>query len=100
MVSRSCEEAFGVGGDAEHPLAHGAALDGEAADLALAVDDLFVGEDGAEGVAPPDRGFADVGEAFGVAVDPAFRFGVQFGGDRGGVSIGSARLVAGSNQES
>ena len=40
-----------------------AALDGETADLALAVDDFFVGEHRAELGAPPHGAFVDVGEA-------------------------------------
>ena len=71
------EQAGGVGGDAEHPLAHGLADHGEAADLAFAVDDLLIGEDGAQIGAPIDGGFGDVSEAFGVAVGVFFGFGVE-----------------------
>ena len=53
----------GVGGDAQHPLAHGAALDGVAADFALAVDHFLVGEHGAEFGAPVHGRLGDVGEA-------------------------------------
>ncbi len=42
------QQALGVGGDAEHPLAHRLADDREAADFALAVHDFLVGEHGAE----------------------------------------------------
>ena len=41
------EQALGVGGDAQHPLAEIATLDGEPADLALTVDHFLVGEHGA-----------------------------------------------------
>ncbi len=57
------EQTLGVGGDAQHPLAQRAALDRVFADLGEAVDDLFVGEHGAEGGAPPDGFFLHVGEA-------------------------------------
>ncbi len=49
------EQPLGVGGDLEHPLAHRLANDVVAADLALAVDDLFVGENRAQLGAPVDR---------------------------------------------
>ena len=49
------QQPLGVGGDAQHPLAHRLADDREAADLALAVHDLLVGQHGAELLAPPDR---------------------------------------------
>ena len=68
------QELLGVGGDAEHPLAHRLADDGEAADLALAVDDFLVGQDGAQLGTPVDRGFADEGEALGVTVGAAAVF--------------------------
>ena len=42
---------------------HGAAFDGEAADFGFAVDDSFVGEDGAEAGAPVDGDFGFIGEA-------------------------------------
>jgi hypothetical protein len=64
------------------------------ADLAATVDDFFIGEDGAEGFAPPDGGFGDVGEAVGVAVGAAFGVGADCGG-KGRVAMGSARRVAG-----
>ena len=57
------EEALGVGGDPEHPLAHRAADHGVVAALGAAVDHLLVGEDGAEGGAPVHGHLGDVGEA-------------------------------------
>src|SRR5207302_8629537 len=72
------EQAFGVGGDAQHPLAHWLADDGEVADLALAVHDFFVGEDGAKLLAPPDRSFGDVSQTFGIAIGPATGFRLSF----------------------
>ena len=51
------EQALGVGGDAQHPLAHRFADDRKAADFAFAVDDFFVGEHGAEFRAPVHRRF-------------------------------------------
>ena len=68
------QQFLGVGGDAEHPLAHRLADDGKAADFALAVHDFFVGQHRAELFAPPDRRFADVGETFGIAIGAAFGF--------------------------
>ena len=57
------EEAFGIRGDLEHPLAHGLADDFIAADFGFAVDDFFVREDGSKCWAPVDGGFRDVREA-------------------------------------
>ena len=56
------EEALGVGGDLEHPLAHRLADDGVAAALGLAVDDLLVREHRAERRTPVHRHLGDVGE--------------------------------------
>src|SRR5689334_10100787 len=55
-------EPIGIGGDPQHPLAERRAVDGMAAALALAVDDLLVGQHGAEGGAPVDRRGGLVGE--------------------------------------
>ena len=57
------EQAVGVGGDAQHPLAHRHAHDGVAAALALAVDHLLVREHRAEGGTPVDGHLGLVGEA-------------------------------------
>ena len=57
------DEALGIRRDAQHPLAHGATLDGESADFAFAVHDFFIREHGAELRAPVHRRFADVGQA-------------------------------------
>src|ERR1700722_11271233 len=51
------QKTFGGGCDAEHPLAHGLADHRKAADLALAVDHFLIGENGAELLTPPNRGF-------------------------------------------
>src|SRR6185436_18226157 len=56
-------EPLCVFGDAQHPLAHRAALDGMAADFAFSIDDLLVREHGAEFGAPVHGRFAHVGEA-------------------------------------
>ena len=56
------EQPIGVSRDLEHPLAHRPADDGEVADLALAVDDLLVGQHGAEPGAPVDGHLGHVGE--------------------------------------
>ena len=56
------QEPVRIGGYPEHPLPEVAPLDGKAADLALAVDDLLVREDGPQLRAPPDRPFVDKGE--------------------------------------
>ena len=58
------------GGDAQHPLAHRLADDGEAADLALAVNDLLVRQHGAEFRAPVHGRFAHVGETLGIPERP------------------------------
>jgi hypothetical protein len=57
------EQALGVGGDPQYPLAQVAALHGEAADLGLAVDDFLVGQYGAQLRTPPHRALVDVGQA-------------------------------------
>jgi hypothetical protein len=57
------QQALRIGGDAQHPLAQVAAFDRKAADLALAVDNLLVGQHGAELRAPPHRALVDIGEA-------------------------------------
>ena len=82
------DQALGIGGDAQHPLAHRARYDRKAADLALAVDDFFVGQHGAELGAPVHRRLSDVGEPHAVGV-VAPRY----------VAIGSAFCVSGLNQE-
>ena len=57
------QQFVGVVGDAEEPLVHLAADDDVAGALALAVDDLLVGEHGLAGGAPVDGGRSAVGEA-------------------------------------
>ncbi len=57
------EQAVGVVGDAEEPLAQAARLDERAAALAAAVDDLLVGEHGGVLGAPVHRCLLAVGEA-------------------------------------
>ncbi|MNS52788.1 hypothetical protein D3C72_855150 [compost metagenome] len=62
-VVEAVEELLGVGGDLEDPLAHGLAHDGVAAALALAVDDLLVGQDRLELGAPVDHHLRLVGQS-------------------------------------
>ena len=113
------QQFLGVGGDAEHPLAHRLADDGKSADFAFAVHDFFVGENCAKLFAPPDRLFADIGKTFGIAIGAAFgfEFRMQVGltcrsamdarqrvpteSSAGyfSVSIGSALFVSGLNHE-
>ena len=57
------QQFLGIGGDAEHPLAHRFADDRKAADFAFAVNDFFVGQHCAEFWTPVHRRFADIGEA-------------------------------------
>ena len=66
QIGEPIEEAIGVGGDAEHPLAEWFAVDGEGAAFGFAIDDFFVGQSGAEFGTPVDDLFAQVGEAIGV----------------------------------
>ena len=65
---QAAQEALGVGGDAQHPLAHRPARDRETAHFAPALDDLFVGQDGAQFLAPPDGGLGYVSQALAVAM--------------------------------
>ena len=65
------QQFFGVGGDAEHPLAHGLADDGKAADFAFAINDFLIGQNGAEFGTPVHRRFADKGQALGIDVSAA-----------------------------
>ena len=55
------DQALGVGGDAQHPLAQRTAFDGVAFGFPLL--DFLVGQHGAEVGRPPDRRVGDVGEA-------------------------------------
>ena len=71
------DEALGVFGDAEHPLAEGAALDGLA--FGFPFLDFFVGEDGAHARRPVDGGFVDEGEAVVVDFSTAHSFFFEFG---------------------
>ena len=57
------QQAVGVVGDAEEPLLQLAQLDGGAAALAVAVDDLLVGQHGGVLGTPVDRGLLAVGQA-------------------------------------
>ena len=67
------QQFLGVGGDAEHPLAHRLADDRKAADFALAVNDFLVGQHRAEFGTPVHRRFADVGKTFGIAINRGVR---------------------------
>ena len=58
------QQPLGVGGNLEHPLAHGAALDRVAGLDIFAILDLFVGEHRAQRWAPVDRHFGDIGQPF------------------------------------
>jgi len=69
QVVEILEQSIGVGGDAQHPLAHRLAHDLEATDFADPVDDLFVGEHGAERGAPVDGSLGDVGQALLVELE-------------------------------
>ena len=73
------DQALGILGDPQHPLAQRAAFDGVA--LAAPLFDFLVGEDGAEVGRPVDGGFVDEGEADGVDLfaGPAFRFQLGYG---------------------
>ena len=62
------DQTLRVGGDAKHPLAHRTALHGKASHLALAVDDLLVGQHGSESGAPVHRHLRDKGEPHAVGV--------------------------------
>lgn len=75
------DEALGVFGDAEHPLAEGATFYGFA--FGFPFFDLFVGEDGAHGGGPVDGCFVDEGEAdvIDLCLGPAF--GLELGGGFG-----------------
>ena len=57
------EQTFGVGGDAQNPLAQVAPLDREAADFGFAVNNFLIGEDGAQFGAPPHGTFVNISEA-------------------------------------
>ena len=57
------EQALRVSGDAQHPLAHRLAHHRETTDLAHAILDLLVGQDGAEFRTPVHRRFTHIGQA-------------------------------------
>ena len=75
-VCESVEEAVGVCGDAEHPLAERFAVDWVGPAFGEAVDDFFVGECGSELWAPVDGLLGEVGESVGVD-DCFFGFSVE-----------------------
>ena len=56
------KQPVGVGRDAQHPLAHGPAIDGIAAALRPAVDHLLVGQHGPECRTPVDGHFGLIGQ--------------------------------------
>lgn len=64
------EQALGVLGDLQHPLAQRSPFARMVATFALAVDDLVVAEHGAERLAPPHRRVRLVGEAARVQLLP------------------------------
>ena len=65
------EQPVRVGGDAQHPLAQPAAVDGVVPDLRAALDGhLLVGQDRPQPRAPVDRRLVEVGEAVGVDHPP------------------------------
>src|SRR5712692_5164915 len=68
------EQSLGVGGDTQHPLPHRFADHGEAAHFTLALDDFFIGEDGAKLLAPPNRHFGDISEPLRITISTAFGF--------------------------
>ena len=72
------QQAVGVGRDTQQPLTQRAALDGEVAAFAAPVDDLFIGQHGAQGGAPVDGDFVHVREALTVD-DVALLGGGEFG---------------------
>ena len=75
------DEALGVFGDAQHPLAEGAAFDGVA--FGFPFLDFLVGEDGAEVGRPVDGGLVDVGEADVVDLRGGPALCLQFGNGGG-----------------
>ena len=81
------DEALGVGGDAQHPLAQRAAFDAVA--FGFPLFDFFVSQDGAEVRRPPHRGFGDIGQADLIDLLAAPAVGGEFG-DR----LGPVVLVA------
>ena len=64
------DEPVGIGGDAQQPLAEGDADDGMVAALGAALDDLLVGEDRAERLAPVHRNLSLERQPEGVLVAP------------------------------
>ncbi len=62
------QQPLRVRGDAQHPLPHGPSHYGKAANLALSIHDLFVGEHRAELFAPPNWRFAHISQPVRVAV--------------------------------
>ena len=69
-VFQLIREPVAVGRDAEQPLAERQAFDGVAAAIALAVDDLFVGEHRAETGAPVDRSLMLIRQPLLVLIPP------------------------------
>ena len=83
-VVEAFEQSVGVVGDPHHPLTQRNATDRMSATLAFSVDDFFVGEHGAQPLAPVDQRVIQVGQAVVVAVgrDRGFTGGGDVVGDR------------------
>src|SRR4051812_12430024 len=62
------DQSLGVGGDAQHPLAHRTPNDRMSTDLALSIDDFFVRQNGAELGTPVYRNVSHVGETNAVGI--------------------------------
>ena len=56
------EQSLRIRGDAQHPLPHRPPDDREAADLAFAIDNFFIGQNGAELRTPVHRNVSDISE--------------------------------------
>ena len=84
------EETLGIGGDAQHPLAHRLAHDREAAHFALAVDHFLIGQNRAQLLTPPNGRLGDIGQALGVAIGAAAGF--QFRSGRAGAVLKVGRV--------
>src|SRR2546421_1398034 len=62
------DQTLRISRDAQHPLPHRAAHNWMTADLTFAIDDFFIGQNGAELGTPVDRNICYVGQTDAVAV--------------------------------
>src|SRR6266404_5006799 len=67
------DQSLRIGRDAQHPLPHWPAHNWKSADLALAIDHLFIGQDGAQFGAPIHWHICHIGQPHAIGISTAIR---------------------------